>query len=213
MRVLVVGANGATGSEVVRLLKERGEHEPLAMVRKAEQQSKFEQMGVSTLLADLENQQDFPRMVADVDGVIFAAGSGSKTGKDKTIAVDEIGAVRLIDAASATSVKRFVMLSSINADPWSEGHAISHYYRAKGVADFQLQHSDLQHTIVRPGRLTNDPAVGTIDAAPSLGRRGEIPRADVAAVLVETLDMDNTIGKAFEVLTNGSPIPEALAAL
>lgn len=210
MRVLIVGANGATASRVVELLKESS-HEPVAMIRKREQQRRFEEIGVPTLLADLERREDFPKMVVDVEAVIFAAGSGPKTGKDKTIAVDEIGAVRLVDAAEAASIKRFVMLSSINADPWSEGHPISHYYRAKGVADFHLEHSELQHTIVRPGKLTDDEPTGQIDLAPSLGRRGEIPRADVAAVLAETLDLDNTIGKTFEILSGDTAIPEALA--
>ncbi|MEX0742558.1 MAG: SDR family oxidoreductase [Phycisphaeraceae bacterium] len=212
MRVLVAGANGATGSQVVKLLK-GSNHEPVAMVRRDEQQAKFVSDGVATRMADLERREDFSEMVADVDAVVFAAGSGSKTGKDKTIAVDELGAVRLIDAAEAAGVKRFVMLSSINADPWSEGHPISHYYRAKGIADLHLENSDLQHTIVKPGKLTDEPAKGTIEAAPTLNRPGEIPRADVAAVLVGTLEMDNTIGKSFEILSGATPIPEALASL
>lgn len=212
MRVLVVGANGATGRLIVQQLKEHSAHEPVAMVRDPQQQDQFEQMGVATLVADLEKRTDFPRMVADVDAAIFAAGSGSKTGKDKTILVDEIGAIRLVDAAEAASLQRFIMLSSINADPWSEGEKISHYQRAKGVADLHLAHSELAHTIVRPGRLTNEPATGKIAAAPQL-ERAEIPRADVAAVIVECLDMDNTISKNFAIVSGDTPIPEALAGL
>jgi uncharacterized protein YbjT (DUF2867 family) len=73
--------------------------------------------------------------------------------------------------------------------------------------------SGLDWTIVRPGRLTDAPGAGTVDAARALGRRGEITRDDTALVLLETLHAPNTIGVAFEVLSGPTPVAQAIAAL
>lgn len=210
MRVLIAGANGKTGARVVAQLKRRG-HEPVALLREESQRPRFEMVGVETYVADLEDWVDVGAV--HPDAVMFAAGSGSRTGKDKTILVDEIGAIHFIDAAIAAGVDRFVMLGSINADPWSEGHKISHYYRAKGIVDFYLQQTKLDYTIVRPGRLTDEPGAGTVDLAPSLGRGGDIARDDVAHVMAESLEVPNTVRKAFDILSGDRPIRQALEAL
>lgn len=207
MRVLVAGANGKTGTRIVRLLAE-GPHEPVAMIRDPGQASKFERMGVETVVADLE--EPLGHAVEGCDAVIFAAGSGSATGPEKTIDVDQKGAERLVDTAAERGARRFVMLSSISADPESEGHKISHYFRAKGIADEHLKRSGLDYTVVRPGRLTDDPGRGTVEAG-DLGRRGEVTRDDVAAFIVACLDQDATVGKTIDLLEGDTPIRDAAA--
>jgi uncharacterized protein YbjT (DUF2867 family) len=146
--------------------------------------------------------------------VIFAAGSGSHTGPDKTVAVDQEGAIRTIDAAAAAGVDRFVMLSSMGTrDPEAGAASIRHYYRAKRIADDHLQATDLAWTIVRPGRLTDDEGAGLVEAAEALDHRGEISRDDVAAVLVACLRVPHTVGRAFEVLAGDLAIGAALEEL
>lgn len=210
MRVLVAGANGKTGSRVVARLRS-GSHEPVAMVREEGQRDRFRDQGVETVLADLEQPVD--DAVDGCDAVIFAAGSGSGTGLDKTAAVDRDGAVTSMVAAEAAGVGRYVMLSSLGADPGSEGRALSPYLRAKGVADRWLRRSGMVHTIVRPGRLTDEEGLGTVEAARSLGRSGSIPRDDVAEVLVACLEVPSTEDETVEVLSDGPPIREALRGL
>ena len=87
------------------------------------------------------------------------------------------------------------------------------YYEAKLEADQALAASGLDYTIVRPGRLTDDPGTGLIEAAEQLERIGGIPRDDVAATLAACLDADSTIGKSFDLLGGKRPIAEALGAL
>lgn len=210
MRVLVAGANGNTGFRIVERLKERG-HEPVAMIRDPAQAPRFDDAGVESVVADLEEEVD--HAVTGTDAVVFAAGSGGSTGPEKTVAVDELGAMRITDAAERLGAPRFVMLSSIRADPRSEGHRISHYYRAKGKADLHLRNSGLVYTIVRPGRLTDEPGTGRIRAAEVLEGSGEISRDDVAAVLVECLEVEHTHRKAFEILEGDRPIREALEGI
>lgn len=210
MEVLVVGANGLTGRRVVDRLAD-GPHEPRAMIRDPAQARRFEDAGVEHVVADLEEPVD--HAVEGVDAVIFAAGSGSGTGLDKTVAVDRDGAVRSMVAAEAAGASRYVMLSSRGADPRSEREPLAPYLRAKGWADVWLQRSDLVHTVVRPGRLTRDEGTGRIELASSLTRSGSISRDDVAAVLVACLDVDATREETFAILNDGTPIREALEAL
>jgi len=209
MRVLVIGANGLTGRRTVQLLKE-GPHEPVAMIRDPKQGTTFDKMEVDTVVADLEEPLD--PALDGIDAVIFAAGSGSKTGPDKTLAVDRDGAVRSIAAVEAAGIDRYVMLSAMRADPTSEGHPISHYLRAKGIADEHLRRSQLAYTVVRPGRLTNDPGTGKVSLAPRLkpGGSNSIPRDDVAAVMAACLDRPSTQRASFDILEGDTPIDKAL---
>jgi uncharacterized protein YbjT (DUF2867 family) len=211
MRVLVIGANGATGRLVVDRLKDHRVHEPVAMVRDPEQQHRFSGMGVSSVVADLERPLD--EALADVDAVIFAAGSGSKTGPEQTLAVDRDGAVRSVVAAEACHVSRYVMLSSMGADPESTGHPISPYLRAKGLADRHLARSELSWTIVRPGRLTDDPPTGRVNLAARIDGSGSVSRADLAEVLVAVLDHPATPRKTLDLLEGSRTVAEALEAL
>ncbi|MEX2529195.1 MAG: SDR family oxidoreductase [Gemmatimonadota bacterium] len=210
MRVLVIGANGLTGREIVRLLRD-GPHDPVAMIRDPEQESFFSDLDVATVLGDLEEPLD--PALEGIDAVVFAAGSGSSTGPEKTLAVDRDGAVRSIAAMEEVGVERYIMLSALRADPGSEGHPISSYLRAKGIADEHLRRSELDYTIVRPGRLTSDEATGRVTIASRLEPGGSVSRADVAAVMVACLDRPNTVRKSFDLLEGGTPIDEALDAV
>ncbi len=212
MRVLVIGANGLTGRRTVQFLKE-GPHEPVAMIRDPKQTTTFDKMEVDTVVADLEEPLD--PALDGIDAVIFAAGSGSKTGPDKTLAVDRDGAVRSIAAVEAAGIDRYVMLSAMRADPASEGHPISHYLQAKGIADEHLRRSQLAYTVVRPGRLTNDPGTGKVSLASRLkpGGSNSIPRDDVAAVMAACLDRPSTHRASFDILEGDTPIDEALATV
>jgi uncharacterized protein YbjT (DUF2867 family) len=91
--------------------------------------------------------------------------------------------------------------------------AMRPYLQAKRDADDALMASGLDWTIVRPGRLTDAPGAGTVDAARALGRRGEITRDDTALVLLEALQRPNTIRLAFDVLEGPTPVAQALDAL
>jgi uncharacterized protein YbjT (DUF2867 family) len=84
------------------------------------------------------------------------------------------------------------------------------YLEAKRDADQALADSGLRWTIVRPGRLTNEPGSGRVALAERLGRYGEIPRDDVAEVLHHVLLADNTIGGSFELLGGDEPAEAAV---
>ncbi|MFE7061372.1 SDR family oxidoreductase [Sutcliffiella sp. NPDC057660] len=211
MRVLVVGANGQIGSKLVRMLQEDDRYTPVAMVRKEEQSEKFQSEGIETVLADLEGPvKDLENAVKGNDAIIFTAGSGGSTGLDKTLLIDLDGAVKVMEAAENTQVKRFILVSALqahNRDNWNE--EIRPYYVAKHYADKMLESSSLDYTIVRPGGLMNEPGTGTIQLGLNL-ERGTIPREDVARMLLEVLSAQNSYRTAFDVISGEVAIEKAV---
>lgn len=213
MNVLVIGANGQIGSRLIRLLAHEGKHQVKAMVRKQEQGEQLRAEGIEPVFANLEDRVDvLVEAIKGSDAIVFAAGSGGSTGLDKTLLIDLDGAVKTMEAAEKAGVKRYVIVSAMqahNRDNWSE--AIKPYYAAKHYADRMLETTGLDYTIVRPGGLKNDPGTGRISAAENL-EPGSIPRDDVAAVIAAVLEDRNTHRRAFDLTSGDTPISEAFGS-
>jgi uncharacterized protein YbjT (DUF2867 family) len=190
-----------------------GGHTARGLIRNPDHAADLEQLGAQPVVADLE-REDIVEAVSGADAVVFAAGAGPGSGPERKRSVDLGGAVKLIDAAEANGIGRYLMVSSIGAhDPAGASERMRPYLEAKAEADRALQASGLDYTIVRPGMLTDEPGSGLVDAQLSSGRRSSIPRDDVAATLVACLSVDSTVGKTFELFSGSTPIEEALAAL
>lgn len=210
-RVLVVGATGQTGKRIIEILNSSSTFEPYAMIRKEDQRQMFEDMDVETVMGDLE--KDVDQTVQGMDKVIFAAGSGGGTGEDKTIAIDQNGAIKMIDAAKKAKVKKFVMLSSMGADKPESNKDLKVYLEAKQTADEYLKNSGLSYTIVRPGALNDDLGLAKVKLAEKLDENGEISRDDVAFLLVMSLADPLVKNKTFEALEGKESIKNAIIDL
>ena len=214
MRVAIAGGHGKIALILTRLLVERGD-EVRSLVRNPEHASDVEDAGAQPVVCNLEsaNADEVAGAVGIADGVVFAAGAGPGSGPERKESIDYGGAVKLIEAAKADGVGRYLMVSSIGADSGAEGNdAFSVYLRAKGRADAELAESGLDYTIVRPVRLTDDPGTGRVELGESVSR-GQISREDVALVLAESLAAAMTVGRTFEVSSGDAPVREAVAAL
>ena len=202
--VLVAGANGTTGKQVVNLLKNSQYFNPIAMVRKESQLEQFKNENIDTVLGDLT--KDLTHVVKDVDKVVFAAGSGGKN----VVEVDQEGAKRLIDVSKMANVNKFVMLSSMGANNPEVMPDLKDYLQAKQNADKHLRESNLKYAIIRPGTLKNEEGIGKIEIAENeLNKQGEISRADVAQTLVRALHDDAPKNKTFEILEGETLIGKA----
>ena len=213
MDVVVAGGHGKVALRLERLLPGRGET-VRGLVRNRDHFDDVSAAGAEAVLADLESDIELGPVIAGADAVVFAAGAGPGSGEARKRTMDLGGAVKLVEAAQAAGIARYVMVSSMGTDhPERASGAFGAYLEAKAQADQALRRSGLDYTIVRPGGLTDDPGTGRVDVAERLGRHGQIPRDDVAATIVAVLDAPNTIGKTFEILSGTTPVEEAIGAL
>ena len=206
--VLVIGANGKTGKIISRLLKESKRYTPYAMIRNEDQKSHFQDLDIETRYGDLE--KDFSDAFNEIDKVIFAAGSGGATGDDKTLAVDEEGAIKAIEYAASHKIEKFVMLSTMGTDNPEQVKRLEQYLRSKKVADDHLRESKLQYTIVQPGGLSDEEGNEKVEVAKKLKKYGEIPREDVAKALIYSLDTESVANTSFEMVSGKASLEETL---
>jgi uncharacterized protein YbjT (DUF2867 family) len=213
MDVVVAGGHGKVAQRLERLLAERG-HRARGLVRDRDHVADLERLGAEGVVCDLEAEDDLSGVVEGADAVVFAAGAGPGSGPERKRTVDLGAALKLIDAARAQGIARYVMVSAIGAeDPARGPERMRPYLEAKAEADRALAGSGLDYTIVRPGGLTDAPGTGRVAAGPDVAR-GQIPRDDVAAVLLAVLEADGpTAGKAFRVVAGETPIEEAIRTL
>lgn len=212
MKVALAGAAGNTAQRLIPRLIQRG-HEVRGLVRKREQLRSLEYMGAEAALLDLESAgpDEVRSAVEEADAIVFAAGAGPGSGPERKQTMDYGGAVKLVEAAEDTGVRRYVMLSTMNADdPDALGEQMKPYLEAKAAADERLRESDLEYAIIRPGRLTDEEGTGHIEASRSLQRRGEIPREDVAEALAAALVEDAARNETIDILSGDVPVAEAL---
>ena len=178
-RILVLGASGQIGRLLIPKLIADG-YSVVAGIRDASKAVEPEQAGAEIRIADLEGE--LGALFEGIDIVIFTAGSGSATGKDKTLTVDLWGAVQAIRASENSQVQRFIMVSALKAeDPNRGSEALKPYLVAKHTADEILKQSSLAYSILRPGLLTDgEERNDVLAASEGLNYSGTVSRASVA---------------------------------
>jgi nucleoside-diphosphate-sugar epimerase len=213
VQVVIAGGHGQIALHLERLLADSG-HRVIGLIRSRDHDSDVREAGGEPVSCDLEQDDDLSHYVRGADAVVFAAGAGPGSGPERKRTVDLDGAVKLLDAARRTGARRYLMVSSIGADdPSGGGEQMRPYLEAKAEADRRLSESELDWTIVRPGRLTNDPGTGLVTLTDDMSARGAIPREDVARVLAASLGDPNSIRKTFVAIGGETPVDEAVAAL
>lgn len=195
-----------------RLLAARGD-QAVGVIRDPKQSGDLQEAGAEPLVLDLESAgvEEVAEALRGADAVVFAAGAGPNSGAERKDTVDRGAAVLFADAAERAGVRRYIIVSSMGADPEHGGDEVFDVYqRAKGQADAYVRsRADLDWTILRPGMLTNDAGTGRVLLAVSTGR-GPVPRDDVAAILLELLDTPATAGLTLELISGSTPVAVAV---
>ena len=216
-RIIVFGGHGRIALLLAPLLVARGD-EVTSVIRNPDHIADVEQTGAQALVADVEqlDTDALTEIIRGHDAVVWSAGAGGGSA-DRTYAVDRDAAIRTMDAAGAAGVRRYVMVSWIGSKadhcvPEDDGFFA--YADAKWVADEHLRGTELDGTILGPGTLTFDEPTGLIALEPE--GHGEVARADVAAVIAETIGNPSTFGRTIR-FGNGTadtavPIADALSA-
>jgi uncharacterized protein YbjT (DUF2867 family) len=201
MNILVLGATGKTGREVVAHAVAAG-HKVTAFVRDPE---KLDRNDVAVKVGDARRVEDLRVAVRGQDAVISTLGTGIKADQ-KLI---ERSTAALLEAMQSAPAKRLVMLSTFAASP---------SYRASGImklasivmkgivadktaGETLVKRSDIDWTIVYATRLTNEPGGGYRTVEGRLTDVGSISRSDVADALVATLS-DATSVRDSRVVTS-----------
>jgi len=214
-RIILFGGHGRVALLAHPLFADRGD-EVTAVIRNPEHADDVRAAGAEPLVADVESLDlaALTELVAGHDVVVWSAGAG---GGDpaRTLAVDRDAAIRTMDAALAAGVRRYVMVSYFGAaadhgvDP---SNSFFTYAEAKADADDHLRATGLDWTVLGPSGLTFDEPTGRIDTFPADASSSSqtVSRADVAAVVVETVHAPHTVGRTIWFNSGETPIAAAL---
>jgi nucleoside-diphosphate-sugar epimerase len=221
MDITIVGGHGSIAMLLHPILEQNG-HSVRGIIRKEEQATELLEAGAEPVICDIETTDDISEAVGAADAVVFAAGAGPNSGAERKWTVDRDGAIKLIDAAKKNSISRYVMISAMGLEQHrgtevfrtqlKDDEIFRTYLKAKAEADKALYNSELDYTIIKPGLLTNEAGSGKVKVGNELAF-GEVPREDVAAVLAEVLEMPQTAGLQFNLLSGQTPIPKAVQSL
>jgi uncharacterized protein YbjT (DUF2867 family) len=215
--VVIAGGHGKIALQLAALLACRGDV-VTSVVRNPDHRGDVETAGATPVVLDLESVsvRELADHVAGADAVVFAAGAGPGSTAERKDTVDRAAAVLLADAAEQAGVARYLLVSSTGVDaPPAPGtdKVWAAYLRAKKAAEHAIRATDLAWTILRPGRLTDDPAVGKVLLAPPPVGLGTVTRGDTAAVLAALLDTPGTAGKLLELRDGDVEVLEAVTAM
>jgi nucleoside-diphosphate-sugar epimerase len=214
MRVAIAGAHGQIAMRLIPLLAERGDS-VIGLIRNPAHADEVREARAEPVVLDLEQADpaEIAAAIAGADAAVFAAGAGPGSGAERKVTVDRDGAIKLLGAVEQAGVSRYLVISAVGAESPPDGDDVfSVYLRAKAEADEVVMAAELDWVIVRPGGLTDDPATGCarLDATPF---RGQVARADVAAVVAALLAEPRAARRVLYVNGGEQPIAEAIDAV
>ncbi|GAA1687421.1 NAD(P)H-binding protein [Glycomyces endophyticus] len=221
MHVVIAGGHGQIALLLTEILAAAG-HSVTGLIRRPEQSEDIAAIGGRPIVIDLEqaDTEHLAGLLASetggaVDAVVFAAGAGPGSGAARKDTVDRAASVLLADAAERAGVRRFLQISTMGAGTVaapSRDEVWAAYLVAKTAAEDDLRARDLDWVVLRPGALTDDPPAGTVQLGEPPVGRGEVARADVAAVLAELLCSPAVSRKVLELRGGDDPVADAVAA-
>ncbi len=216
MRVVIAGGHGKIALHLEEQLAHRGD-QPVALIRNPEHAGDVRATGAEPVVVDLEavGPDELAEHLRGADAVVFAAGAGLGSTAERKRTVDRDGALLLADAAARAGVRRYLLVSAMGVEKapseadddsvWAE------YLRAKRDAEQGvLAHEDLDVTVLRPGRLTDEAATGRVTLAEGEVGHEEVTREDTAATLVALLDARATAGRTLELVNGTVPLTTAM---
>ncbi len=217
---MIAGGHGKVALRLGRMLAGRGDR-AVGLIRNPGHAEDLRAAGMQPVFFDLEasGPLELSEHLDGTDAVVFAAGAGPGSGAARKDTVDRAGAALLADAAERAGVRRYLLVGSMGVDVhdanWSPPPEVDEvfaaYLRAKAASERDLRARSLDWTVLRPGRLIDEPGIGRVRLAPPPVPRGDVSRDDAAAVLLALLDEPGTIGLTLELVRGDTPVADAVA--
>jgi uncharacterized protein YbjT (DUF2867 family) len=201
--VLVVGATGFLGGQVVDALVARGK-QVRALVRASSDASRLEAKGVEIVRGDLMDPDSLMRAMTGADAVVTTAAGYTRHSKGDSPEIDVVGNRNLAEAAAAVGVRRFVLTSILTCDQTPN---VPHFWHKK-LAEDRLEELAVPFVALRPGAFLDQ--VAQMGGDPFTKRRlswfgsPRIPltfvlATDLAAYLAAAVDADVTPGERIDI--------------
>lgn len=204
MKILVFGASGGTGRELLKQALDKG-MSVTAFVRDATRVADIQHPNLTVVTGNVLNREDVGRTVAGHDAVFYAIGAGPKR-----TTIREQGTRIVIEAMKAANIRRLVCLSSFGVGESRSDLSFFTRYVVVGIflrhafADHEQQEavvrgSALDWTLVRPPHLKDGAKTGIYQDGLALAYgniEGWITRADLADFMLKQLEDDRYIRQA-----------------
>ena len=204
--ILVTGATGYVGRQVVRALTSDG-HPTRALVHSPPSASVITQYDAENVEGDVLDPESLKRACEGVDGVIHLVAVVRERGAMTYRRVNYDGTRNVLDAAEAAGVSRIVYASTLGA---SSDPGVPYLY-SRWMAEQEVVRNQIDHTVVRfsVGFGDGDEFFTVLAALVKLfplvpvagdgaGRFQPIAVEDVARCLVAAYEDEHTVGKTIE---------------
>ncbi|TRU14612.1 MAG: NAD-dependent epimerase/dehydratase family protein [Microcystis sp. Msp_OC_L_20101000_S702] len=203
MKVLVVGATGTLGRQIVRHAIDQG-HQVRCLVRSQRKAAFLKEWGAELVGGTLRDKNTIIAALEGIDAVIDAA-TARATDSASIKQVDWDGKVNLIQAAKTAGVDRFIFFSILNAEKYPNVPLME----IKRCTEKFIAESGLKYTILRPcgfmQGLIGQYAIPMLDNQ-TVWITGEstaiayMDTQDIAKFAVRALEVPETVGQSYPVV-------------
>lgn len=208
MKLLILGATGKTGHQLVSQALAAGHHVTIL----ARDRSKAPPTSERLHIVDgaVNDNGALTKAMSGQDAVISAIGRGMSFKSEQLI---ERSVPGIVDAMRAQGIRRLMFMSAMGVgDSYRDAPVVPKLffrtllrgiYADKAIGDRMVRDSGLEWTIVQPVQLTDGPLSKNYRAGERLAMSGmpQISRADTAHFMLNSLDDPATIGKTL-ILAN-----------
>lgn len=205
MNIVVFGATGKTGLEIVKQALEGG-HEVTAFVRDPARLA-IENINLNVITGDVFDPASVAQAIKGQDAAVCALGAGSDL---KKTTVRTIGTINIISGMQQNNVKRLMVITAMGVgESWDTLSMFNKFFFATLLKSSRVDHeaqetvvktSGLDWTIIRPSGLIDASRTGVYDFGEDIpAKTSKIARADVADLILKELEQSRHIGKALTI--------------
>jgi len=205
MNIVVFGATGKTGLEIVKQALEGG-HEVTAFVRDPARLA-IENINLNVITGDVFDPASVAQAIKGQDAAVCALGAGSDL---KKTTVRTIGTINIISGMQQNNVKRLMVITAMGVgESWDALSMFNKFFFATLLKSSRVDHeaqetvvktSGLDWTIIRPSGLIDASRTGVYDFGEDIpAKTSKIARADVADLILKELEQSRHIGKALTI--------------